>query len=70
MSRENESPQYKEIYHVLKSDTSIKHGIYKRTGYKNETILSGNDKNGAKVSLWLEYHRFSKTIINKDYYFK
>jgi hypothetical protein len=51
MSRENESPQYKEIYHVLKSDTSIKHGIYKRTGYKNETILSGNDKNGAKDSL-------------------
>jgi protein TonB len=69
-SRENESPRYKETYYVLKSDTSIKHGIYKRTGYENETILSGNYKNGLKDSLWLEYLRFSKTIINKGYYSK
>jgi hypothetical protein len=63
-------PRYTENFYVLKSDTSIKHGLYKRLGYNNEIILQGNYKNGKQDSLWLEYLRFTTIVISKGYYFE
>lgn len=55
MSVVNEKPYFKEVYCVLKSDTSIKHGSYQKLNYKDEIITKGFYKNGLKDSLWREF---------------
>lgn len=67
-TRENGNPRYTEIFYVLKSDTSIRHGSYQRLGFNDEIILSGNYANGKKDSIWVEYLRFSTTVLSKGHY--
>jgi len=67
-TRENDNPRYTEIFYVLKSDTSIRHGSYQRLGFNDEIILSGNYRNGKKDSLWVEFLRFSTIILSKGNY--
>lgn len=44
----------KEIYYVLKSDNSTKHGLYEF--YESKWLkIKGNYKNGKKDGLWAEY---------------
>jgi len=45
----------KEIYYVLKSDRSVRHGKYQRIGFKGQVDAEGNYKNGLKDSTWTEY---------------
>lgn len=45
-----------ELYYVLKSDKTIKHGKYKKS-YNGKLIEEGFYKNGVKDSLWTEYSR-------------
>ncbi len=45
----------KEVYYVLSSDTSVKHGSYKQIKYKKDVLISGYYKMGAKDSLWSEF---------------
>ena len=49
----------KEKYYVLKSDTSIRHGEYKRYDVLNDLQESGFYKMGVKDSIWKTY------ILNK-----
>lgn len=44
-----------EIYYVLSSDTTVKHGSYKQIKYKKDILISGYYKMGVKDSLWSEY---------------
>lgn len=67
-TRENENPRYTEIFYVLKSDTSVRHGSYQRLGFNDEIILSGNYRDGKKDSLWVEFLRFSTIILSKGFY--
>lgn len=61
VKKEHENPWYIEEYHILKSDKNIKHGSYKRLGYKKCLLLSGYYKNNLKDSLWTEF--FWRTAI-------
>jgi len=45
----------KEIYYVLKSDRSVRHGKYQRIGLNGQVNAEGNYKNGLKDSTWTEY---------------
>jgi len=67
-TRENDNPRFTQIFYVLKSDTSIKHGSYQRLGFNDEIILAGSYKLGKRDSLWVEFLRFSTIITSKGYY--
>jgi len=60
VTKEHKNPWGKEVYYVLKSDKSIKHGNYQRLGFKEVLLINGFYKNGLKDSLWTEYHRSGK----------
>jgi len=53
------NPFHKEVYYVLKSDQSVKHGSYQER-IKKELRISGFYKNGKKDSLWTEYYSADK----------
>ncbi|MCK6648575.1 MAG: energy transducer TonB [Bacteroidia bacterium] len=59
----NENPYYKEVYSVLKSDKSVKHGSYQKFGFNDAIITKGYFKNGLKDSLWKEF-QFQAGIRN------
>lgn len=59
----------KEIYHVLKSNKSVRHGLYQRFGYNDRLEITGYFKNGKKDSLWTEYD-YNENIKSQGYYFK
>jgi len=44
-----------EVFYVLKSDKSIKHGNYQKFNYNGLTIVNGYFKNGIKDSIWEFY---------------
>lgn len=44
-----------EVYYVLSSDTSVRHGSYKQIMYKKDILISGYYNMGVKDSLWSEY---------------
>lgn len=55
VTKEHENPWFKEVYYVLKSDKSIRHGNYQKLGYKDAVLINGFYKNGLKDSIWTEY---------------
>lgn len=58
---------FKEVYYVLKSDKSVRHGNYKQLGYKNAVLIDGYYKNGVKDSIWKEYRwggKIKKSVGN------
>ena len=56
-----------EMYEVLKSDKSVKHGYYKKYGSDNKIRISGNFKNGIEDSVWKYYNRNSEVIQKYDF---
>ncbi len=58
----------KEVYYVLKSDTSVKQGSYKVYDYYNKNlILEGYYKNNLKDSTWTTYKRNKKIVSTGTY---
>lgn len=45
----------KEVYYVLTSDKSTRHGSYQLIGYKKTVLTTGYYNEGEKDSLWVEY---------------
>jgi len=68
IKKKYENPYYTEEYSVLKSDKSIKHGSFKKLGYKNCLVIVGNYDQGVKEGLWTEYFWRSKIIKNQGYF--
>ncbi|WP_107038612.1 energy transducer TonB [Brumimicrobium mesophilum] len=59
-----------EIYHVLKSDKNIKHGLYQKVVDKSILVVEGYYKNGFKDSLWTNYKFNSKSLKSRGTYLK
>jgi antitoxin component YwqK of YwqJK toxin-antitoxin module len=56
-----------EVYYVLKSDTSIRQGIYKKWGWNDKSKIEGFYKNGVRDSIWSFYD--TKGHIEQQYNF-
>lgn len=57
---------YTESYHVLASDTSVRHGKYKMT-YKGKVIEEGSYKKGERVGDWVFYNMENQVEFYYDY---
>ena len=68
VTKEPKDSQYKEIYYVLKSDQSQRHGKYQKFVYKKILILEGFYKNGLKDSIWTNYRWDGQDIKSQGYY--
>lgn len=55
VKEKHENPWYTEEYYVLKSDKNVRHGNYKKLGYKDCLVIDGYYKNNKKDSTWTEY---------------
>lgn len=62
---ENKEEKTKEIYEVLKSDTSIRQGVYKR--YFGNKLITDGQYNKKKDSLWVEYGYAGKISVRGFY---
>lgn len=49
------NPPYREIYYVLKSDSSIRHGSYRLIS-NGKILVQGYYKTGRKDSMWTHYN--------------
>jgi len=56
--------QTNEIYYVLKSDNSTKHGEYQKIGNKNVLLIKGYYKNGVIDSIW-EFSNSMGEVVQK-----
>lgn len=56
-----------EVYYVLKSDKTTKHGEYKKLNYRNSILLKGFYKNGIKDSIWESYNFEGQITLKYDY---
>ena len=54
VTRERKNSPYREVFHVLKSDTSVRQGTYKLAVGRN-VLEKGYYKMGLKDSIWLQY---------------
>lgn len=59
---------YKEFYHVLKQDKTIKHGAYKKTDLKGRTLETGFYKSNVKDSIWNIYIPGTNLVKSQGYY--
>jgi len=64
--RDRISPEMSEIYYVLKSDTTVKHGRY-QAGTLGKILIEGFFKMGSKDSLWTQYNIYGK-IKSRGWY--
>jgi hypothetical protein len=55
ITEKHKNPWYTEEYYVLKSDKKVRHGNYKKLGYKDCLVINGYYKNNKKDSTWTEY---------------
>jgi protein TonB len=53
----NDFPDSKEVFYVLKSDNSIKHGSYEIRYNISGVRITGYYKNGIKDGFWTEYRK-------------
>jgi periplasmic protein TonB len=60
--KENKS---KEVYEVLRKDTTIKYGSYQKYNSNNILVVEGFYKDGLKDSCWTEYQWFDNSKRNK-----
>ena len=56
---ESFNPPYREIFYVLKSDSSIRHGSYRLIS-NGKILVQGYYKTGMKDSLWTQYDEKGK----------
>jgi protein TonB len=54
ISKVNLYPYFDEVYYVLKSDNSIKHGVYK-AGTQGKILVEGHFSMGVMDSIWTQY---------------
>jgi hypothetical protein len=66
--RERIFPKLSEIYYVLKSDTTIRHGSYK-AGTMTKILVEGQYNMGFMDSIWTEYN-LERKVISKGRYKK
>jgi antitoxin component YwqK of YwqJK toxin-antitoxin module len=64
----------KEVYSVIQSDKTIRHGSYQMLGCGDQVYVQGHYKNGLKDSAWREYdshenYREGKRIGVWEFYF-
>ncbi|MDX5321665.1 MAG: TonB family protein [Bacteroidota bacterium] len=57
-----------EIYRVLKSDQSIKHGPYTRKNLKKKTLEQGYYVQGVKEGEWMTFDIYSYNLASKGQY--
>lgn len=62
--------RFKEVYYVLKSNKTIRHGSYQKLGYKDAVRIQGYYKNGQKDSIWTEYNRDGINKKSQGFYSK
>tara|TARA_B100000809_G_scaffold86653_1_gene85016 strand:- start:9244 stop:9981 length:738 start_codon:yes stop_codon:yes gene_type:complete len=55
----NDNPKFKEVYYVLKSAKTVKHGSYIKYNFKGEPFIRGLYKNGLKDSLWTNFGQYN-----------
>ncbi|MEM9000721.1 MAG: energy transducer TonB [Bacteroidota bacterium] len=53
---EKKNRKTKEVYHVLKTDENVKHGLYKKYSRKKKIAISGHYLNNKKEGLWTYYY--------------
>lgn len=59
---------YTEVYSVLKSDNTTRHGLYQKFTGKKNLYVNGYYHFGAKDSLWTHYFRGSDSARVLGYY--
>lgn len=59
-----------EIFHVLKTDSTIMHGNYQKYFDKKRICIDGYFKNGEKDSTWTTYFSFNKLVHTQGNYQK
>lgn len=64
----SKSKGYKEIYFVLKSDKTVKHGAYTQTDLNGNILKTGFYKNNVKDSLWNIYIPGTNLVKSQGYY--
>lgn len=57
----------RESFHVLKSDQSIRHGEYKKFGYRYKLFVKGHYTLGHKDGLWECFDLDGKNTLKYDY---
>jgi hypothetical protein len=58
---------YREKYHVLKSNPTVKQGLYQALYRSNIALASGNFTNGKKTGVWHYYDPTGLLLENYDY---
>jgi hypothetical protein len=56
-----------ETYYVLKSDTTIRNGSYKKWAWTGKSHIEGYYKNGVKDSVWTFYDNLGRIAQKYDY---
>ncbi|RDC65195.1 energy transducer TonB [Adhaeribacter pallidiroseus] len=57
----------REIFFVLKSDKTTKHGEYNKLNFRNTLLVKGYYKQGAKDSIWECYNFKGELSLKYDY---
>lgn len=70
VTEEHENPKYKEVFYVLKSDKTTRHGSYQKLGYKDAILINGYYSAGFKDSVWTEYRWGGKNKLSEGKYNK
>jgi len=68
VTEKNKYTRSTAVYDVLKSDKQIRHGSYKETDAKGQTLEEGNYKMGKKDGLWTKYSWDGKHLMTKGSY--
>jgi hypothetical protein len=58
---------YTERYQVLKSNPSVRHGLYQALFKRNTAVASGNYTNGKRTGIWHFYNEDGAIMQNFDY---
>lgn len=57
----------KEIYYVLKSNRTIRHGMYLKIGRNRQLLEQGSYENNIKNNIWTKYVDYNKFDLNGYY---
>jgi protein TonB len=68
ITKTDDNTGIKEIYYVLKSNKSLRHGNYKKYGFNQKLAEEGFYKNGQKDSIWYEYSWSGKKLRSTGLY--
>ncbi|MBK8706742.1 MAG: energy transducer TonB [Saprospiraceae bacterium] len=66
-TKEITDEQTREVYNVLKSDQSIRHGDYQKFSYSGKLLAKGRYSTGQKEGIWDYYDYYGNLIQQYDY---